>query len=49
MAEDEQQVNEGIRSMYKIFNFEPCNAQNFGMFVDDDSDSGSSGRADDVA
>jgi prenyltransferase beta subunit len=26
MAEDEKQVNEGIRSMYKIFDFEPCNA-----------------------
>ena len=49
MAEEEQQVNEQIRNMYKIFDFEPNTAQNFGMFVDDGSDSGSSGRADDVA
>ena len=34
-TEDEGQVYEAIRGLYKIFEFEPADATNFGMFEDD--------------
>ena len=36
--EEEQKINEQIKGLYKIFEFEPITAQDYGMYENDDEE-----------
>jgi hypothetical protein len=38
--ENEESIDEQIKNLYKIFEFEPCKARDYGMFNDENSGSG---------